>query len=332
MTPPTRIVSLVPSATEIVGLLGAADRLVGRSHECDFPDAALRAAVLTSQTTAPGTGAEIDAAVRQSLAAGNPLYRLDTDALRLLRPDLIITQDLCAVCSIDLDAVRAAAAALDHEPVVLSLNPTTIDGVLDDVLRVGQALGLSDEALRQTVRLRERMHAAAEHVNPYVEGPLVAFLEWTDPLYVAGHWVPQLIERAGGRHPLNPTAPRPGSGAAAGPQQAERIAGKSRVISAEALVAAAPDAIIISPCGMNLEATRSAAESVARAPWWGELPAVRHGRVALVDGNQMFSRPGPRLADAFGWLVGWLHDLPALIPHGFPWEPYPGTNSARHKP
>ncbi len=324
-----RIVSLVPSATEIVGLLGAQDWLVGRSHECDYPGTALKAPVLTVQTTPGGSPAEIDEAVRQSLAAGRSLYGLDAAALRALRPDLIITQDLCAVCSIDLESVRAVAASLDPSPRILSLNPTTFDGVLDDVLRIGAALGLEREARVRVVALRERMNAAAECVNPYVEGPTVAFLEWTDPLYVAGHWVPQLIERAGARCPLNPTAARPGSGAAAGPQQAERIAGKSIRVDAGDLVASAPEAVIIGPCGMSLDAAVGATEALARARWWGELPAAQSGRTAVVDGNQMFSRPGPRLVDAFEWLVGWLNGRPEIIPRDFPWLPYPATNPAR---
>jgi len=312
----------------MVCLLGAGPLLVGRSHECDFPPEALVAAPLTSPTTPTGSAGEIDAAVRASLAAGAPLYRLDAEALRRLRPDLIITQDLCSVCSIDLEAVRSVAASLNPAPPILSLNPTTIDGVLDDILRVGEALGRSDKARLHVVRLRERLNAAAEFVNAFCEGPNVAFLEWTDPPFIAGHWVPQLLERAGARCPLNPTSPRDGAGAAAGPLQSERIAGPSIRVTPEALVASAPDTIIVSPCGMNLAATRRAVDDLSRAPWWDQLPAVRAGRVALVDGNQMFSRPGPRLVDAFEWLVGTLHDRPALVPSGFPWEPYPTTNPA----
>jgi len=314
-----------------VCLLGASDRLVGRSHECDFPNAALAATILTSPTIPTGTPSEVDAAVRSSLAAGSPLYRLDAAELGRLRPDLIITQDLCAVCSIDLAAVCTVAASLDPVPIVLSLNPTTIDGVLDDVLRIGEAIGAAEQARHQVVRLRERMNNAAEFVNPYCEGLRVAFLDWTDPLFIGGHWVPQLIERAGGRHPLNPTVASATAGAAAGPQQAERIAGKSVRVPSELFAASTPEAIIISPCGMNLEAARSCAEELSRAAYWGELPAVRNGRIAVVDGNQMFSRPGPRLVDAFEWLVGWLNDRPELIPPGFPWEPYPTTNRGQSR-
>lgn len=303
MTPPERIVSLVPSATEIVCLLGAHDRLVGRSHECDFPGAALRAAPLTSQTTPAGTAGEIDAAVRASLASGRSLYRLDAPALARLAPDLIITQDLCGVCSIDQAAVRVAAAGLNPAPEILSLNPTTLDDVLDDVLRVGAAIGCEAGARDAVVGLRERLDRAAEFVNAYCEGPVVAFLEWTDPLFIAGHWVPQLVERAGARHPLNPSSPP----------------APSRTVSAEELVRSMPEAIVIGPCGMGLGSARACAAALAGSSWWGEIPAVRRGRVAVVDGNATFSRPGPRLVDCFEWLVGWLHDRPEVIPPAFAW-------------
>src|SRR5690606_6297571 len=136
-----------------------------------------------------------------------------------------------------------------------------------------------------------------------------------------GHWTVQLIERAGGRHPLNETVARPDAGAAAGPQQGERVAGKSVRAPAEALAATRPEALVIAPCGLSVEQTRRAVEADLRGQGWFEgLPAVRSGRVALVDGSRMFNRPGPRLAEAFEWLVGWLNGRPELIPEGFPWE------------
>jgi iron complex transport system substrate-binding protein len=319
-----RIVSLLPSATETLGLLAGPDDLsrllVGRSHECDTPGA-LSAPVLTApRITSPHTDpAAIDREVSAGLAAGQSLYTVDEAALRALKPDLILTQDLCAVCSIDLATVRRIADTLSPRPQVVSLNPTTIEGILDDLLTVGSASGLDTQARAAVVRLRERLFHAAEFVNPYDDGPSVALLEWTDPLFCAGHWTVQLIERAGARHPLNPTTPRPTAGAAAGPQMAERIAGPSRRITPEELIASAPEHIIIAPCGLDLAATRRAAEALTASRWWSLLPAAQSRRVALVDGNQMFNRPGPRIVDAFEWLVGWLHGRPDLIPAGFPW-------------
>src|SRR5262249_52332745 len=148
------------------------------------------------------------------------LYTLDVGVLEALRPDVILTQDLCQVCSIDLGTVRRAAERMSPRPAIVSLNPATIEGVLDDHLAVGRAVGLERQAEEVVVGLRGRMYAAMDHVNPYTDGPRVAFLEWPDPIFVGGHWTPQLIERAGGQHPLNPTRPvesATGAGAAAGP-------------------------------------------------------------------------------------------------------------------
>ncbi len=316
-----RIVSLLPSATEIVCLAGGREFLVGRSHECDFPASVSSVPVLTGPRTPLGaTPAEIDSVVRSHLGEGQSLYTLDTDLLHRLRPDLILTQDLCKVCSIDLAAVRAVAKSMDPRPRVLSLNPLGLEDVLDDVLRVGEAAGRAERASAEAVTLKERLWRAADHVNPYTDGPGVVFLEWTEPLFIGGHWTPQLIERAGGRHPLNPTTPDPNSGAAAGPQAWARKAGPSRQVEAEDLERARPDAIIVCPCGIPLDRASEMAAELSEKTWWNELPAVRQGRVAIVDGNQMFNRPGPRLVDAFEWLVGWLHDRPELVPTSFPWR------------
>lgn len=315
-----RVVSLLPSATETLCLVGGSDLLVGRSHECDFPPAIQDRPVLTGQITEFTSAAGVDRVVSDALAAGKALYTLDEQLLRTLRPDLILTQDLCSVCSIDLAAVERVAESLAPRPVIVSLNPTSFEGVLDDVLAVGRAAGLEREARDALVRLRERFFHAADFVTPYVDGPRVAFLEWTDPLYIGGHWTPQLIERAGATHPLNPTEALPGAGSGAGAQMAHRVAGKSRRITPEELVAAQVEALIVCPCGLGLDAVRRETEALAKQPWWRDVPAVRAGRVALVDGSQMFNRPGPRLVDAYEWLVGWLNGLPRLIPAGFPWE------------
>jgi ABC-type Fe3+-hydroxamate transport system substrate-binding protein len=315
-----RVVSLVPSATELVCLIGGREMLVGRSHECDWPPGLDGVPVLTAARTGPGLSpGATDAAVRAQLAGGESLYTLDLALLGEIRPDVILTQDLCEVCSIDLGTVREAAARMSPPPRVVSLNPQTVEDVLDDVLRVGEALGLGRAAAEAVVRLRGRMYRAAEHVNPYADGPGVAFLEWTDPIYIGGHWTPQLIERAGGRHPLNPTVAAEGSGAAAGPQAAYRRAGKSVRVLPEVLAASRPERVIICPCGVGLEDACDMAGALAMEPWFARLPAARANRVAVVDGNQMFNRPGPRLVDAFEWLVGWLNGVPGLIPAGFPW-------------
>jgi ABC-type Fe3+-hydroxamate transport system substrate-binding protein len=323
-----RVVSLVPSAAEILALIGAADLLVGRSHECDFPPTVTdRPALTGSRTRADFASAAasraIDEQVRSVTAAAEPLYTLDAGLLADLKPDLILTQGVCSVCSIDQEAVESVAGRMSPSPRVLSLNPTTVEGVLDDILRVGRAVGRERAAMHAVVALRERADRALEHVNPYVDGPVVGFMEWTDPVFIAGHWTVQLIERAGGRHPLNETVAKPGSGAAVGPQQAERVAGHSIAVSPEVFAAARPEAVVIAPCGLTLEQAWSQTGHLAEQRWFQDLPAVRAGRVAVVDGNQMFNRPGPRLFDALEFLVGWLNGREDLIPADFPWRAWP---------
>jgi ABC-type Fe3+-hydroxamate transport system substrate-binding protein len=326
------VVSLLPSATEGLCALGGAGLLVGRSHECDFPAGLEGLPVLTgARTDSTASAAEIDAQVRKAAedagtGGAQSLYTLDVERLVSLRPDVILTQDLCAVCSIDVGTVRRVAAGMNPRPEVVSLNPQTIEGVLDDLYTVGQAVGMEDEAVEAVTRLRERMYAAGDYANPYAAGLSTAVLEWTDPLFVGGHWTPQLVERAGGSHPLNPTAPVAGAGGALGPiGQTQRAAGKSVTVTAAQLVASLPEVIVIAPCGRTLAQARADAEELrAKARhqgWWDALPAVKNGKVAVVDGNQFFNRPGPRLVDAFEWLVGLINDRPEVMPRGFLWEP-----------
>lgn len=317
-----RVVSLLPSATEILHAIGGGDLLVGRSHECDHPATISHLPVLSRPRTEFSTSADTHQQISDLLKAGmaDSLYHLDASMLQQLQPDVIITQSLCDVCSIDLPAVERAVSELSPQPAIVSLNPTTLDAVLDDHLRVGAALGLERQAGEAVIRLRGRFSRAEEYVNPYADGPVVGYLEWTDPLFIAGHWTVQLIERAGGRHPLNPTVPIPGNGAAVGPQQAAREAGKSIAVEHAVFAATRPEWLVISPCGLNLEQIRVEVDRLRAHNWFNSLPAVQAGRVALVDGNQMFNRPGPRLAEAFEFLVGWLQGLPELIPQGFAWE------------
>jgi iron complex transport system substrate-binding protein len=319
------VVSLLPSATELLFAAGGGDLLVGRSHECDWPPAALAAPVLTSARIAhvaapeapPADSAAIDAAVRAAIAAGESLYRLDEATLRDLRPQVILTQDLCEVCSIDLRTVERVARDLPGPPRVVNLNPTSLWQVLDDLLRVGDAIGRPDAARAAATALRDRAWTAAEQAVPFVDGPSVLFLEWTEPPFVGGHWTPELIAMAGGRHPLN----------AAG--------AKSRAATPDEIAASAPDRVVVAPCGFPLPAVREAVRALDGVAWWEALEPVRAARAAaargqpcdrvmLVDGNQMFNRPGPRLVDALEWLVGWLNERPELVPPGFPaeaWRP-----------
>jgi iron complex transport system substrate-binding protein len=298
-----RVVSLLPYATESLCFIGAEHLLVGRSHECDFPSSIAHVPILTSQRTHGGTSAEIDAQVREALnsdAGGASLYKLDEVLFRELKPDVILTQDLCDVCSIDLRTVERLASEMSPRPQVVSLNPKSLEDVFDDLLRVGDAVNLREHAIQSVVGLRDRFWSVRDFVNPYIDGPEVAFLEWMDPLFAGGHWTPQLISNAGARHSLN--APRT----------------KSRQITPEELVESMPQRLIICPCGFDVRAIRRDLHVLTSQRWWKTLPAVLDERVVLVDGNQMFNRPGPRLVDAYCWLVGWINDRPELIPADFP--------------
>ncbi|MEE2972258.1 MAG: cobalamin-binding protein [Planctomycetota bacterium] len=304
-----RVVSLLPSATEILCAVGGESLLVGRSHECDHPPSVVDRPVLTEARTGEGTSAEIDAEVRTMLGGENAqtsLYRLDVEGLAALRPDVVLTQDLCDVCSIDLETVRGAVARLDPRPEIVSLDPITVWEMLDDLLRVGRAIGMESEAESAMVAAREAYWTAVDYVNPYVPGPEILFLEWMDPPFAGGHWTPGLIEHAGGRHSLN----------AAG--------AKSRQVDPADIVASQPDRIVICPCGYDLDAIRRELPALIETDWWRALPAVIDGdpdAIMLVDGNQMFNRPGPRLVDAFRWLVSWINDRPEIRPPDFPAEP-----------
>ncbi len=298
-----RVVSLLPSATELLCAVGGRDLLVGRSHECDFPGGLGAVPTLTAQRIHGSTSAQIDEEVRTALASGQSLYTIDTERLRALRPDVILTQDLCSVCSIDLEAVRSVAATMHPKPTIVSLNPATLWDVLDDVLTVGAAVGRDSEAAACMVRLRDGYWSAVDFVNPYVPGPATLFLEWMDPPFVGGHWTPALVNAAGARHVLN----EPGQ--------------KSHAATPADLLEAAPERIVICPCGFGLDRIERELGALTGQRWWPLLPAVMSGdpdAIVLVDGNQMFNRPGPRLVDAFRWLVGWLNDRPELIPPAFP--------------
>lgn len=286
-----RVVSLLPSATDALLEIGAADLLVGRSHECDAPEIADRP-VLTAPRTVATTSAAIDAEVR-SLAEGDAtsLYELDTEALAALAPDVILTQDICKVCSIDLQTVRRAAAAMPGPPVIVSLDPSSIEDVFEDVWRVGEAVGRTDAAEGAVVRLRDRFWSAVDYVNPYIDGPRLLVLEWIDPLFVAGHWTPDLVSRAGAQ----PVLAEPGAA--------------SREVTPEDVVAARPDRIVICPCGMTAEQAEAELPGLTAQDWWAGLPAVVAGEVEIVDGQRGFSRPGPGLVEHFVRLVEWINGV-----------------------
>jgi iron complex transport system substrate-binding protein len=276
-----RIVSLLPSATEIVCALGAADQLVGISHECDFPEAIRDRAVLTrARIDSDGSSRAIDAAVRAVIAGALSIYDVDADRLAELAPDLIVTQDLCEVCAVSLDDVRAAVARLAHgrDIAIVALQPTRLDHVLGDVERVAGAIGAPARGAAVRADLARRIAAIAARAarTAAPRRPRVVSLEWIDPVMLGGTWMPELIALAGGE-PV---------GAAAG-QPAPTLA-------PEGLAALAPDVVVVKPCGFSLPRALEERAVIERAV--AACPGTP--RVYVTDGNAYFNRPGPRLVES----------------------------------
>lgn len=290
-----RIVSLLPAATDIVAELGLTDRLVGRTHECDWPPEAVAAVpVVTGAEFTPDdlTSREISDAVGGAAHSGSSLYTLDTDALASLRPDVVLTQDLCDVCAVSYEKVSRAVRLLDADTRVLSLEPRTLDDVLDCLVTVGELLGVREHAERQRAALRRRL----ERVSRLTAGrtrPRVVAIEWLDPLWPAGHWVPEQITYAGGE----PLLAAPGE--------------HTKPMTWEAVREARPEAVLILPCGFPPERTLRERELLTGLPGWAELPAVRAGRVWVLDGPAYFNRPGPRVVRGAEVLAQLLHGVPA---------------------
>jgi iron complex transport system substrate-binding protein len=271
-----RVVSLLPSATEIVGALGGIDFLVGITHECDWPPVvASRLRVTSCSVDSSRPPREVDAQVRELSHAGTPLYTLKARAIRDLHPDVILTQALCDVCAVHEGDVRALAASLPSAPTVLALNATSLDGVFDDIRRVGDALDLADEAeelLAGSHQRLEAVHTTLKSVS--APRPRVAVVEWGDPIFTGGHWVPDMIRRAGGVDVVGKSGEH------------------SRTIDAAELREARPEIVVVAPCGYDL--SRAVAEGrrlLALNDWaW-----VRERQVWAIDANAFASRPGPRL-------------------------------------
>jgi iron complex transport system substrate-binding protein len=281
MVPPKRIASLLPSSTEICFTLGLGERVVGVSHECDFPPEVSGRPVLTSPKVDPhATSAEIDRQVRALVADGLSVYRINDERLRELRPDLIITQDVCEVCAVSFAEVREATARLlGAEASILSLSPLTLANVLDDIVRVGRAAGVEDAGHRLVADLRRRLDGLRAE-TALLPRPRVLVLEWLSPPMVAGHWTPELIRIAGGEPILGR------DGEPKGP------------IDWGAIREAAPEVVLVAPCGFRIEQSLREMPSLAELPDFAELPAVRAGRVVIADGNAFFNRPGPRLVES----------------------------------
>ena len=279
-----RIVSLVPSATETLFALGVGDDVAAVTHECDYPAAVLNLPKVTRDVIGPGLGPdEIDRAVKELTAQGRSIYELDEDGLRRLQPDLIVTQALCTVCAVSVDDVRAIAERMEPAPQVVSLDPHTLGEVLGDVRTLAQATDTKDagvDLVQQAAARIDRVRVAMGGVDKV----RVAALEWLDPVFVGGHWVPQLIDLAGGEDLLG----LPGE--------------PSEERTWEEVKAARPEVVVVMPCGYEVERAYEEAQAYA-----DELEQLGAKRIVIADAAAWFSRPGPRLVDGLEWLAYVLH-------------------------
>ena len=297
-----RICSLLPSATEIVFALGLGDELVGVSHECEYPPAARQKPTVIHATLHQGqlSSLGIDRAVQTSLREHQSLYQVDEELLRRLQPDLIITQALCDVCAVNTAEVAKLAHALPSRPAVLSLHPHTLIEALEDIRRVGDATGHRVQADVLVSALHQRLDRVRALVAKTAHRPRVFCLEWLEPPMASGHWVPEMVEIAGGREILG------------------RAGAPSRYVTWQEIADARPEILGLMPCGFSMARTRQELSVVTAQPLWHELPAVRSGRVYLVNGPAYFNSSGPRLADGIELLAGLLHPdvCEALMPCG----------------
>ncbi len=310
----SRVASLIASSTEIVHALGQGARLVARSHECDHPPEVLDLPAVTGpRFPTDGTSYEIDQRVRALVQEALSIYRVDAERLRAVRPDLILTQTQCEVCAVSIrDVEEALAEWTGARPTVVSLSPDSLAAVWDDIRRVAAALGVAGEGDRLVARLRRRASRIETEAGALPHRPTVACIEWIEPLMAAGNWMPELVAMAGGRNLVG---------------EAGR---HSPILEWERLRAVDPEVLFVSPCGFDLARTRADMPGLASRPGWGEMRAVREGRVVLADGVQWFNRPGPRLIESLEILAEILH--PERFDYGYrgrAWEPWPGGPGSR---
>lgn len=289
-----RVVSLLPSATEMIHFAGAGDSLVGVTHECDFPPGVSELPHLTASKIDQKTmtSRQIDEAVGEMSDAGS-IYALDAKLLEDLAPDLVVTQGLCEVCAVSESVVKRAVSILPNRPELLTLNPTSINAVLEDALRIARAVGTEPETEEKVAALRRRLDAVREavagHGSPKTERPKVACVEWLDPPFSAGHWVPEMVALAGGEDVL-----------AAPGETSQRM-------TWEEVAVTDPDVIVLMPCGFDEERARREVPGLYEDAAFSRMRAVQSGNVHVVDANSHFSRPAPRLVDGVEVLAGILH-------------------------
>jgi iron complex transport system substrate-binding protein len=311
VTTPTRIVSLLPSATEILFAIGAGDRVVGVTHECDYPDAARMLPKVTTNAVI-GEGerpADIDRHIHAARHAGSSIYRLDEGMLASLHPDLIITQELCDVCAVAYGDVQRAVRRMAGEVPVLSLEPRSLEDICASVEEVGTATGCEAGAASVAAAMRATIAEIAALAPPQ-PAPRVACVEWTDPIMVGGHWVPEMVRIAGGVDPLG-------------------VAGEpSRYAEWDQLVGSQPDVMVLMPCGFDLRHTLALVPEVTSRPGFGALACARADRVVAVDGSAYFNRPGPRITHGLEILAAAFRARPGdELPSGAAYWNQPATSS-----
>ncbi|HWP84795.1 MAG TPA: cobalamin-binding protein [Terriglobia bacterium] len=302
---PLRLVSLIPSATEIVCALGLEERLVGRSHECDYPPSVRPLpACTTAKLRSEAPSAEIDRQVQRILEEALSVYQVDTELLRSLRPTHILTQTQCEVCAVSLrDVEQALSAWMEEHPQILALQPVALADVWEDIRRLAAGLGVPERGHRLVQSLQSRMDAIAQAAAPWPR-PSVACIEWMEPLMASGNWMPELVAMAGGRNLFGESG-----------RHASWLEWKD-------VVAADPDILLILPCGFDLARIRREMPALTERPGWKKLKSANTGSAFLLDGNQYFNRPGPRLAESLEILAEILH------PEAFPFR-HQGSGWAR---
>jgi len=285
-----RICSLLPSATEMLYALGLGDSVAGVTHECAFPpEAARKPSLIRPRVDPKAAPAETDRLVREIIARGESIYAVDAELLGSLAPDLILTQDLCHVCAASPDDLAAALTRLPKLPHVLSLTARSLAEVWNDIRRVGDATDRCREAEQLADSLAQRVAGIETEARRAPSQPRVLCLEWLDPYYVGGHWVPEMVAKAGGRDVWG-------------------HAGKpSYRVTSEEIIASSPEVIVVMPCGYNLERTSAELTDMQIPEEWSVLPAVRERCIFAVDANSYFSRPGPRLAEGVAQLARIFH-------------------------
>lgn len=308
-----RIVSLLPSATEIICQVGLADHLIGVSHECDYPSFVKELPNVTeSLIPKDASSAEIDLAVRKQLSTEKAIYHLDMDVLKELKPDFIITQSLCEVCAVAEDEVLDAVCELPGDAQIINLEPMTLEDVFDTLLLVGEETNFKNQAVNAVTRLKDRVNKVIEITEkniPLNSRPNMVFLEWLDPPFNAGHWTPELIEYAGGISLLsNKHEP-------------------STTLSWDSIVKIDPEVLFVACCGYDLERTLQDMPILTRKGEWSSMKCVRQNNIYLTDGNAYFSRPGPRLIDGLEIIAHALHpDIHALPDNLVPAINYKGES------